>query len=248
MGVWGTGIFSDDTASDLREEYRSLIGDGVDAAAAKVRLLDAYKSSFADPSESCVVWLALAATQWKLGRLDPDTLEHALQIIDSGADLARWDINPKERARRKVVLEKLRAEITSSQPTAKKVAKQVLSECRWQVGDLFSYRLLSGKFILFRVIGHHSDKGGTYPVCELLDWTGDAIPSEDAMRSLTIKASRTEYKHTITKVMLVGFRNKWGKRIEDVGITLPAAQTPERSSVVHFKFLDEFLKNWFGLE
>ncbi|HLY40892.1 MAG TPA: hypothetical protein VKR52_06735 [Terracidiphilus sp.] len=248
MGVWGTGVFSDDTASDLREEYRSLIGDGLDAAAAKARILDAYQSSFADPSESCVAWLALAAVQWKLGRLDPDTLEHAIHVIDSGADLARWDANPKDRARRNTVLEKLRAEITSPQPPAKKVAKQVLSECRWQIGEHFSYRLLSGGLILFRVIGRHTDKGGTYPVCELLDWTGDPVPPEHELRSLTVKASRSQRNHTITKVMLVGFRKKWDKRIQDVGLMLQPAQTAERTSVVHFKFLDNFLKNWFELE
>jgi len=248
MGVWGTAIFSDDTSSDLREEYRSLIGDGLDPAAAKARILESYKSSFADPSESCVVWLALAAVQWKLGRLDPDTLEHALHVIDSGADLARWTVNPKDRAKRQVVLEKLRAEITSPQPPAKKVARQVLGECRWQIGELFSYSLLSGKLILFRVVGHRTDKGGTYPVCELLDWTGDAIPAEAVLRSLAIKSSRSLHNHAITKIMLVGFSKKWGKRIQDLGVTLPPVQTPERSSVEHFKYLDRFLKYWFDLE
>lgn len=28
MGTWGTGIFSDDLASDIREDFKELIGDG----------------------------------------------------------------------------------------------------------------------------------------------------------------------------------------------------------------------------
>lgn len=248
MGVWGTGIFQDDTASDLRDEYKSLIGEGLDPSAAKTRILEAYKSSFADPAASCVVWLALAALQWQLGHLDSETRERALHVINSGSDLARWDADPKDRARRKAVLEKLRDHITSPQPLPKRVAKQAVSECRWQIGELFSYRLLSEKLIVFRVIGRHTDKGGTYPVCELLDWTGDAIPSEGVLRSLAIRASRSIHDHTITKIMMVGFRKKWGRRVQDAGVTLAPAQTPERSSVEHFKYLDKFLKYWFDLE
>lgn len=248
MGVWGTGIFQDDTACDLRDEYKQLLGNGLGAAEAKARILEAYKSSFSDSEESTVAWLALAAMQWKLGRLDPDTLQHALSVIDSGSNLARWNADPKDCTKRKAALDQLRAQITSPQPAEKRVRKEVLCECPWRVGELFAYRLLSGKLIIFRVIGHHTDKGGTYPVCEMLDWMGDAIPSAEGLRALAIKASRSLHHHSITKMMLVGLSKKWAKRIQGLELTLEPAQTPERPSVEHFKYLDRFLKYWFLLE
>jgi len=31
VGIWGPGIFSDDLAADVREEFRDLIGEGLTA-------------------------------------------------------------------------------------------------------------------------------------------------------------------------------------------------------------------------
>lgn len=248
MGAWGTGIFQDDTACDIRDEYKQLLGDGLSAPQAKARILEAYKSSFADADESTVAWLALAAVQWQVGRLDDDTLRHALAVIESGSNLVRWNANPKDHDKRKATLEKLRVQISSPQPAEKRIRKEVRCECHWRIGELVSYQLLSGKLIIFRVIGHHTDKGGKYPICELLDWAGDVIPPADVLRTLPIKMSRPLFGRSISKLMLVGLSKKWAKRVQEVGLTLDPAQTPERSSIEHFKYLDKFLKDRFSSE
>jgi hypothetical protein len=248
MGAWGTGIFQDDTACDIRDQYKDLLGEGLSPQLAKARILESYASSFADQDESGVAWLALAAVQSKTGRLDADTLGHALRVIDSGSDLLRWSGNPKDLAKRKIALNGLRVQLTAPQPPEKKVAKRILCECRWHVGDLFSFQLLSGRLIVFRVIGHHTDKGGTYPVCELLDWIGSVIPSESELSGLEVKRSRKDFKHTVTQMMLVGLKRKWATRVADIPLKLKPTQKRERCSVVHFKFLDKFLREWFLLE
>jgi hypothetical protein len=248
LGVWGTAIFSDDLASDIRGDYRDAIGDGLTGPEATQRILAQYKSSLADPHESPVVWLALAATQWKLGHLEPEVLQNALVAIDSGADLARWK-GSADRARRQAVLEKLRIQLTSPQPEAKKVPRRKLAECNWQVGDLISYRLLSGKRILFRVIGLHRDKGGVYPNCELLDWIGEAVPSIDELRSVPILASKEKRWGTITRLMLLGSTKTAKGRIEPLQMNLPPEplkQVP--STVLLWKELDEKLAAWFDLK
>lgn len=112
MGAWGAGIFQDDTACDIRDDYKDHLGNGLSGSEATARILSEYKSSFADPDESGVAWLALAAVQWRHGRLDETTLQQALHVIDSGSDLARW-ADSRDLAKRRAVLEKLRAEITS---------------------------------------------------------------------------------------------------------------------------------------
>lgn len=260
MGVWGTAVFSDDLASDIRGDYTNALGDGLSGPEATARILKDYSSSFGDPDESGVAWLALAATQWRCGRLEPETLEKAIAVIDSGSDLVRWK-DSRDCNKRRAVLEKLRSQLTSPQPAAKKVAKHKLCESPWKEGDLFSYRLLTGRTILFRVTRQFTDKGGTYPVCKILDWVGDEIPSVETLRQTETKRSRADRKHTIHNVMLVGLSPKWARRIQSLNLNLtPFHQRlvnsvtasfrvkGEPASVVHFKYLDNFLKDWFLLE
>ena len=52
MGAWGTGIFQDHTACDIRDDYKEFFGDGLSGPEATARILSEYKSSFADPDGS----------------------------------------------------------------------------------------------------------------------------------------------------------------------------------------------------
>ena len=63
MGAWGTALFSDDTACDVRDSYIDLVGDGLSGPEATKGLLREWSASLNDPDESPVFWLALAATQ-----------------------------------------------------------------------------------------------------------------------------------------------------------------------------------------
>lgn len=89
MGAWGPALFSDDVAPDVRGDYRALIEDGVADDAATRRVLDSTQVRSA-PGRQSLVWLALAFTQSKIGRLDPAVAERALQSIDSGEGMRRW--------------------------------------------------------------------------------------------------------------------------------------------------------------
>ena len=70
MGTWGTAIFSDDTASDVRGDYRDYVGDELSGTAATDRVVNEWRETLRDPDEGPVFWLALAATQWECGRLE----------------------------------------------------------------------------------------------------------------------------------------------------------------------------------
>src|SRR5690242_9763247 len=122
MGAWSTSIFSDDLAADVRDEFRELISEGLDPDEATKQLLKKYRSSLRDGDERPVFWLALAATQWNLGRLVPGTLAEALNVIDSGEDLKRWQENGKLLQKRRDVLVKLREKLVSPLPPPKKLA------------------------------------------------------------------------------------------------------------------------------
>ncbi len=144
MGAWGTAIFSDDTAADVRERFRDLLGDGLSAEEATSRLLAEYASSLDDPNDGPSFWLGLAVTQWKCGRLQADVKMRALQAIDSGADLRRWSGNAKLVNTRRAVLVKTREQLLSTQPPARRIAKRFRQANDWDVGELVSYRTTSG--------------------------------------------------------------------------------------------------------
>ncbi len=72
MGAWGTAIFSDDFAADLRDDFKVFIGDGLTSEEATEKLKKQYSTALRDVEEGPVFCLALAATQWSLGRLIPE--------------------------------------------------------------------------------------------------------------------------------------------------------------------------------
>ena len=88
MGAWGPAIFSDDVACDVRDQYRAMIEDQVPDADAEERVLDAWRAALDDTDDGPVVWLALAATQSKLGRLSDRVKGEALRVVDRGSGSA----------------------------------------------------------------------------------------------------------------------------------------------------------------
>jgi hypothetical protein len=186
MGTWGTALFSDDLAADLCGEFRDLIGEGLTTEAAVDRLKTQFKSSLRAPDEEPVFWLALADTGWRLGRLDQRVLQNALRVIDSGQDLARRE-DAADRRKRAHVLAKLRTKLQSTPPSPKRVAKTIKSANEWQMGEVIGFRLLSGRWVLLRVIGHHEDRGGKSAVCELLNWIGKSMNSMPIVDRLSIR-------------------------------------------------------------
>ena len=159
MGVWGTSIFSDHNASDLRDDYRRLVGDGLSGAEATDRLLREWMPSLdKDPDLAATFWLALAVTQWKCGRLEDRVRQEAMRVIDDGSALNPWRGSKFER-KRAAVLEATKHQLLSPQPPTRKLRRVFRDSCDWEPGELIAYRLLSGNFVVFHVIKHHEDAG-----------------------------------------------------------------------------------------
>jgi hypothetical protein len=245
MGTWGTALFSDDTACDVRDDYIEILGDGLTGSEATERLLAQWSDSLKDQDEAPVFWLALAATQWRYGRLESRVRQEAINVIDKGTDLARWKSSPDYRKRR-AVLEKLRAKLLSPPPPEKQVRKRFRDSNEWKVGDLVAYRLLSGRRVILRVIGHHADKGGRAPICELLDWVGEEVP--DRLQSLGVHQGAR--KMAITQFMIARTRLKErpDDRLQHLPLNLAPAQKPGRYAVTLWRLLDDMLKLEFELE
>ena len=143
MGTSGPKIFQDDFASDIRASYIERLFDGLTNEQATDDLIE--KNADNDIDERSVFWLSLAATQFEYGRLLEKVKKKALEIIDSGEDLKKWDGNKKRAGE----LQNLKLKLLSKQPKEKKLVKR---KTITQSGDVFSFKLESSNFAFGRVL------------------------------------------------------------------------------------------------
>jgi hypothetical protein len=182
VGVWGTGLFSDDMACDIRDHYRELLEDGVEDGEAMQRVLEKFRTYFDEPEGTAL--LAFAVTQSKLGRLDPEIRHRALAVLDRGADLEVWEReNPKLLPKRRAVLEKAGAQLTGPQPPARRLRPPKRVSSGLAAGDVLALALPQSVALL-RVVRIHSHRLGETPVLEELDFKGTDVPSRDALERL----------------------------------------------------------------
>ena len=263
MGVFGTDIFSDDNAADLRDEYRTMIGDGISGPEATDRLIQSWAPD-KEPDLAPVFWLALAVTQSKCGRLEDRVKERAIQVIDDGTALRPWHGDSPLQKKRAAVLEKTRQILESVQPAPRKMAKAFRSTCEWQPGELIAYRLLGGDFAVFQVVQHHQDAGGVAPVCEFFDWQGRELPPPSFFESLPMRPQKPFLPKRVEVARPQGpprFRVMIGQaskrefpkeRLTRLGVTVAiqhpplARNVPNPTLVSLWRSLDQTLERFYG--
>jgi hypothetical protein len=186
MGAWGPAVFSDDTACDVRSDYRELLEDQVPDDDAARQVIASY--SHLDADEEHVLWLALAAAQSKLGRLDDDVKARALDVIDTGRGLQLWEeAGPKELAKRNAALSKLREQLTGPQPARKTVRRPWRHVTDLERGDVLAFTASNGQMALLRVARVDDHRVGVAPILEWLDWRGKSAPSGWRLRRLKVR-------------------------------------------------------------
>ena len=184
MGTWGTGLFSSDMARDIRDFYREQIEVGIEDTEATRLTVEKFRSYLDDPDEGPVLLIALAVTQSKIGRLDPDLRGRALAAIASGGDLATWEQeNPKLLPKRREVLDKARAQLTGVQPGPKRLRPPPRPSCGLIAGDILALSLPNG-IALLRVVRVKPHRRGETPYLERLDFDGSEVPSAQELERL----------------------------------------------------------------
>ena len=169
MGVWGTAIFSDDLAADPRDGLTDLMAEGLTAEQATQRLVSESADILRDEGDSTVFWLAVAATQWKLGRLMESVRDRTVQLIDSGIDLRRWEgASVSEINQRKNYLAKLREQLLGPQPKPRKLKRIEKSSTDFQAGDIAVFHLDERTSVRFCVLHIWGDRGGNHADISLL--------------------------------------------------------------------------------
>ncbi len=184
MGTWGPGIFSDDEACDVRDVYRTLLGDAVRDDQAEHDALEAFKDShgYVRPA----VWLALAATQSRLGRLSASVKDQALAIIDDGRDLAEWQDAPAaEQRKRAAAVNKLKTQLVGPQPERRKVRSEWKYRTSLDSGDVLAAETPSGDVRVLRVVQVRRDpRSGDWVLVELLAYRDSGTPEPATIERL----------------------------------------------------------------
>lgn len=198
MGAWGAAIFSDDLALDIRGDYRELLEDQVPDEEATRRVVDSYRHL--DVDQEHLLWLALAAAQSELGRLDEDVKARALAVIDTGRGLELWEeAGSKELAKRKAVLAKLRDQLTAPQPLRKRVKRPWRHETDLQAGDVLSFTASNGQMALLRVARVDDHRVGAAPILLWLDWQGHSLPPNWRLRRLKTRGMQRPMAYRVAR-------------------------------------------------
>ncbi len=150
MGTWGTGLYANDTAADLRDDLRLAVRAPWDGEHLVQWVQGAYPGS-ADPTDTDYLdlRLALADLLWTYGIDHPETIDVARRIIDDGTDLAgkrALGMSEPDLRRRAKVLEGLAHRLATSNPAAR--PRRILERPEpWALdaGDCLAYPLSQGE-------------------------------------------------------------------------------------------------------
>ena len=143
MGTWGVGIYSNDTAEEVRdicneiypfvsvEEGNKIIFKEFEELL-KTNLIDNDYASF---------WYALSDWQWKHGILSEDIRAKTMELLEINAGIEEWkesggQVNSKKRI---TIMEKLKSQLNSPMPACT-IAPVKLVKPKHKIGDIIIFR------------------------------------------------------------------------------------------------------------
>lgn len=191
MGSWGTGIFADDFASDIRADWREALEDGLAPEAATSALIAKYHArELGRDDDGATFWIALAAAQTLTGRLQPEVKQRALEVIAAGGDVDRFDVDAVRMGRKRAAaLADLATALRGPQRQPTVIRRPRPRQSPVAIGDVVLVRGGSARRdACFLVIGITDawPRGSTAPEMAALRWTESRPPGLDEARALPL--------------------------------------------------------------
>ena len=193
MGAWGTGIYDNDTAADLRRSWRQSLEAGRSVQEATEEAVRTYVGDgplLGGDEEHEPFWMALAHLQWTHGGLTARTLAKVDALLRDDRALELWE--PWLRAGRRRVLERLRRQLAT--PKAKPVVvKPYRRDIRWPLGAVYAIKQGDSRWLVLRTVGHLDGVGvGRAPRVQVLAWSRSELPTREEvarLRPATVRAT-----------------------------------------------------------
>ncbi len=197
MGIWGSGLYANDSTCDVRDSYMKYLQEGYKNQDAYQKVLEEYNEYIGDQDEP-FLWFALAETQWRTGRLLPEVKAKALEWIEKDGGLELWEESLNGGSGWKKTLNKLRIKLLSSMPPEKKIRKsQEINQNLWNFYDVYAYQFngkeaveqgLKDRYMLIQKIGEGVEHftGELMMRIQILDKIFDDLPVIDEMDGVRI--------------------------------------------------------------
>jgi hypothetical protein len=175
MSAWGTGLYSDDTACDVRDDYVRHLKCGLSHEDACQKVLERYAELLGEKAIACLVRFALADTAWQYGRLDDALKDSALSLLHAGGDLFVWERDaPGDVAARRRVLATLESRLTAPQPPARAIEvvppKPKKIRTNAPIGSVFALELPSQGTAWLVLVGFAELEQSIDPVFSIIPW------------------------------------------------------------------------------
>jgi hypothetical protein len=170
VSIDGAGLYQDDTGHDVRAEAKELMAQGMSPTEVTSALVKSWNDVLGDEDVYCAFYLALADTQCRLGRPDPDVNRVALDLIESGRDLRRWESGSRLCGHRKRVLTRLASQLAAPPSVERKVRVPKVFRTSLAVGDVFVHTADDGECFLLHVIGLSENRSELHALVQILDW------------------------------------------------------------------------------
>lgn len=230
MGAWGCGIYQDDMALDIKEEFVGKLKRGKEAKEASKEIIEEYITE-EDEELNLIVWSVLADQEWKLGRLEEEIKKKAIEYIEEEKGLEVWKESggEKDYKKRKQVLEKLKEQIESEQPEKKKITKAWVTD--WKEGDIYAYRLTGeesketeyyNKYVIMQKVGEYDmGNGDIYPIVYFYEEMFEELPTIEELRKIaymqTSSEMDTEYVYPIYRTYIGKVSRQYKKNLTYIG-------------------------------
>jgi len=187
MGTWGPKLYQNDVSQDVRSEYKDKLRRLVKEEEITSILINKHQRAIQDEDDRTNFWLALADTQWELGRLEDHVKDCALECIENGGDIKVWEAeSPKLAKIRAKVLDDVKTKLLSPQPPKKEIKPYRLYTCEWNIGDVYAYKFtgdyakehgFEGRYLLVQKISNGSwHPGHTVPIVYAKITPSDRLP------------------------------------------------------------------------
>lgn len=151
MGTWGTKLYDNDCALDIKDAFRELTDSGMSPENAIVQIEDEFQDMLEDPMDGWIAKAVMADLMWKNGCLDEGRKAVVLEWLEKGGDLNEWENAPLRSANaRKRNLERFREQLLSPMPnkkTSKKAPGIRRKQWHWEPEQVYALPLTSAKAI-----------------------------------------------------------------------------------------------------
>ncbi|RYY37297.1 MAG: hypothetical protein EOP46_03100 [Sphingobacteriaceae bacterium] len=149
MGVWGTGISSNDTYVDIYEEFIDLYNDGLSVEEITRKIINENQETITISEDAPNFWFAIANAQWECCGLNEEVFAKVENIILSGEDICIWtelgstsaDIKTRQK-----VLNKFLDKLRTNNGKPRKRTKKKFYDSIFKKGDCIVYVMDNGHY------------------------------------------------------------------------------------------------------